>query len=85
MGTDGGTERRMTIGEHRVGMNFNPSGDPRVDDIKAKGAALIDAIDQLQITPDVGDEGVRLKHFGMQAAEDAAMWGVKAATKRPRG
>lgn len=74
--------RIPTIGEYRVGVDFNPSGDPRVADIKAKAAALIDAIDQLDVS-ETGGEAVRLKALGMTNAEDAAMWGVKAATKKP--
>lgn len=31
-------ERELTLGEQRVGRNFNPSGDPRVDEAKSAGA-----------------------------------------------
>ena len=34
----------QTIGERRVRASFNPSGDNKVDDIKAKTASLIDLL-----------------------------------------
>lgn len=74
-----------TKGEYRVGVSFNPSSSPVVDQIKRRAADLIDAIDAL--APDA--EGLhraeveRLKALAMTAIEDAAMWGVKAATKQP--
>lgn len=72
----------MTIGEYRVGIDFNPSANPQVTDLKAKAAAFIDAVDALNVVG-VGFEAVRLKTLAMTTAEDAAMWAVKAATKRP--
>jgi hypothetical protein len=71
---------KQTLGEYRVGLDFNPSADPRVTDLKQKAAAFIDAVDALLTTiPEMG----RLKSLAMTHAEDAAMWAVKAATKRP--
>ncbi|HAW49167.1 MAG TPA: hypothetical protein DCX34_18370 [Roseovarius sp.] len=76
------------FGEYRVGVSFNPSSDPDVDKIKALAAALIDAIEAVD---DGGNRGAasgevrRLKALAMTAAEEAAMWGVKAATKPEPG
>ena len=73
----------QTIGEYRVGKDFNPSGDSNVTSIKRIAAELIDTIDQW--VDDRGDPEVkRLKALAMTHVEDAAMWGVKAATKKPR-
>lgn len=72
----------MTIGEYRVGISFNPGGNPDVDKIKRAAAALIDMVDQIQAA---GDEVVRLKVLAMTHIEDAAMWAVKAVTKPPLG
>ena len=74
----------MTKGEYRVGINFNPSGDDLVGQIKRQSADLIDLIDSI-IVPGTSDhhanEVARLKALALTHTEDAAMWAVKAATK----
>lgn len=73
----------MSLGEYRVGIDFNPSGDDLVGQIKRKSADLIDLISSI---PDGGShsgERRRLKALAMTEIESAAMWGVKAATKKP--
>jgi hypothetical protein len=74
--------RKYTLGQYRVGTSFNPSNNPIVDDVKAKAAALIDAIDSIVVTIDPPDAAVRLKHIAMTEVETAAMYAVKAATKQ---
>ncbi len=69
-------------GEYTVGVSFNPSGDPLVDEIKRKTAELIDLCHE-QLPAPSGEIG-RLWHLAMTHYEDAAMWAVKAATKKPR-
>lgn len=70
----------MTKGQYRVGIDFNPSGDGHVDKIKRAAADLIDFIEGI---PDRGEGEVkRLKAQAQTAIEDAAMWAVKAATKK---
>lgn len=73
--------RQTTLGEYRVGITFNPSGNAIVDEIKQKAAELIDLIEDI---PSPIIEGTRLKALAMTHIEDAAMWAVKAATKKPR-
>lgn len=73
----------MTKGEYRVGIDFNPSGDDLVGQIKRRAADLIDLIDQISDVP-AGPEVGRLQALAQTAIEDGAMWAVKAATKRPR-
>ena len=69
----------MTKGEHRVVVSFNPSGDLWVDEVKVAAAKLIDLIEDI---PDLEmDERKRLK--ALAEIESAAMWAVKAATKKP--
>lgn len=70
----------MTKGEYRVGIDFNPSNDDLVGRIKRAAADLIDLIDTV---PGEG-ERVRLRALAVTAVEEAAMWGVKAATKPSR-
>lgn len=74
-----------TLGEYRVGVSFNPGGSSQVDDLKRAAADLINAIGAI---PDgslrgkvASPEVMRLKALAMTAAEEAAMWAVKAATK----
>lgn len=74
----------MTKGEIRVGVTFNPSGDPLVAELKAAAAQLIDLIDRIVDKTDAGmpmPERRRLKAIAQTATEEAAMWAVKAATK----
>ena len=101
-----------TVGQYRVGTDFNPSGDSAVARLKEKAAAFIDEclaqqsarMDELSYHPKPSREGAIpaiytpprpevdeqiaevVEHFGraMREAESAAMWAVKAATKRPR-
>lgn len=73
--------KQPTLGEYRVGITFNPGGNPVVDTIKAKTAELIDYIELLKN----GDsEKGRLASLAQTHLEDAAMWAVKAATKQPK-
>lgn len=76
----------QTKGEYRVGVRFSPSQIGLVDDIKSAAAALIDLIDRILSDrgSERGNEAGRLKALAQTAAEDAAMWAVKAATKPER-
>jgi hypothetical protein len=75
----------MTKGEYRVGINFNPSNDDMVGQIKRKAADLIDLIEGIQVNDLASDlrynEVQRLKALASTEIESAAMWAVKAATK----
>lgn len=74
----------MTLGEYRVGIDFNPSKNEKVDQIKRAIADVIDLVQEIE-TPIANVEEVkRLKALASTALEDAAMWAVKAATKRDR-
>lgn len=70
----------MTLGEYRVGISFNPSADPAVDQVKKRIASLIDDLNGYK---DKGPEVVRLVALAQTRLEDAAMWAVKAITKPP--
>jgi len=65
----------MSIGESRVRLSFNPSGNDLVDEIKLKSAELIDLCETMRSTKDV-----RCVSLAQTAYEEAAMWAVKAAT-----
>jgi hypothetical protein len=74
----------MTIGEDRVRIKFNPSADGLVDKIKQKSAELIDLCEEGKRrdfdTTTTNPEVNRLWSLAQTHYEDAAMWGVKAAT-----
>ena len=76
------TERPQTLGEKRVRVDFNPSQEGVVYDIKRHTAALIDLVEKLK--RDQGESGsgecARLCALAQTHYEDAAMWAVKAAT-----
>jgi hypothetical protein len=75
----------MTLGEYRVGVDFNPSGSVAVMDVKAAAAAIIDKLHDMKTAAATNDpERLRLFDIAINAFEAAAMWGVKAVTKRPR-
>ena len=74
----------MTKGEYRVGINFNPSADDHVGQIKRQAADLIDLIETISIKDKTNEhviEIMRLKALAQTHIEDGAMWAVKAATK----
>ena len=73
----------MTLGETRVGIDFNPGGNKRIECLKAGFADLIDQVAGLD---DHGDgELRRLKAVAMTEIEGAAMWAVKAAARSKAG
>jgi hypothetical protein len=73
----------VTLGEYRVGITFNPGGNPTVDTIKRMAADFIDFVQSMPKPEDVktGAEFGRLCALASTHMEDAAMWAVKAATK----
>jgi hypothetical protein len=76
-------DRRPTVGEYRVGISFNPSGDELVNRIKRQAADLIDTISTIVDGTMTGTkERAELKELAMRAVEEGAMWAVKAATKQ---
>lgn len=72
-----------TKGEYRVGIDFNPSGDDLVARIKRAAADLIDMVDGIDTTGPHDGERARIKALAQTEIESAAMWAVKAATKKP--
>lgn len=68
-----------TIGEKRVGVEFNPSKNETVDLIKQKGAELINLIHSIEPT-DKSNPGEcrRAQALAMTEVENGLMWAVKA-------
>jgi len=69
--------REMTEGEYRVGVSFNPSKDPRVDEIKQAAANQIDFI--LACGGDLRISALACTHI-----ETGAMYAVKLVTQPQR-
>ena len=83
-------------GQYRVGLDFNPSGDPKVIALKQAAAHFIELCYQYncELFGDGADIGTplcaldtekqELYERAMRDAEGAAMFAVKAATKREK-
>ena len=69
----------MSYGEKAVGLTFNPSGDPAVNEIKRLYAQIIDCCD-LARTNSPSGERKRLFSVAITEAQGAQMWAVKAVT-----
>ena len=69
----------MTYGEKAVGLKFNPSADPNVDELKRLYASVIDHLNYERVRVGHGERG-RLLSVAITEAQGAQMWAVKAFT-----
>lgn len=75
------TERVLTFGEKAVGLSFNPSGNPKVQEIKEAFAKVIDICNDMRPVYDgKPNEVSRMLAIAITDAQAAQMWAVKAAT-----
>lgn len=72
-----------SLGPYRVGLDFNPSGNDAVTNIKRRVGELIDDCERIKNDSD-NPEVKRLAALAATAFEEGAMWAVKAITKQPR-
>jgi hypothetical protein len=70
-----------TYGEKAVGLTFNPSGDPLVNEIKVAYAKIIDLCNDLRALTGP-NEKARLLSVAITEAQTAQMWAVKGITYR---
>ena len=77
-------ERKLTFGERAVGLTFNPSGDPVVNELKTAAAEFIDLC-AAQREKASDPEVKRMYSVAITEAQTAQMWAVKAATWRSNG
>ena len=75
------SERELTFGERAVGLTFNPSGDDKVNVLKAQIASFIDSCNDWRAAAD-NPEIKRMYSLAITDAQAAQMWAVKAATWR---
>ena len=76
-------KKRLSIGEERVRISFNPSGSGDVYSIKSEAAISINRCENAKpLSPSSFDdrEVLRLLALAQTAYEEAAMWAVKALT-----
>jgi len=71
----------MSYGESAVGLTFNPSGSPDVDECKRAFAEIIDNLFDAREGVKDG-EHKRLYSIAITEAQTAQMWAVKAITWR---
>jgi hypothetical protein len=71
----------LTFGQKAVGLTFNPSGDPAVQEFKELYAKIIDHCNNARVNnPNLSAETKRLFSIAITEAQTAQMWAVKAAT-----
>lgn len=69
-----------TLGEKRVRVDFNPSQEGIVYDIKRHTASIIDLVEKARAARVTDPEAMRLCSLAQTAYEEAGMWAVKAVT-----
>ncbi len=75
-------DRELTYGEKAVGLTFNPSGNPKVDEVKRLYAQIIDIVIN-NAYPVEGGKTAEMQTLSTEAirqAQTAQMWAVKAIT-----
>lgn len=72
----------LTFGEKAVGLTFNPSADPVVDELKRGYAKIIDLCHMKRGQLMAGSDAHRLWSIAITEAQGAQMWAIKAQTWR---
>lgn len=73
--------RELTYGEKAVGLTFNPSNHPTVEEVKVLYAKIIDICNSaLNTGGEMYPETIRLYKIAITEAQTAQMWAVKAIT-----
>lgn len=74
--------RELSYGEKAVGLTFNPSNNPKVQEIKELYAKIIDIVINNAYPVDgiMTKEMQRLSDEAIRQAQTAQMWAVKAIT-----
>lgn len=71
--------RDLTHGERAVGLSFNPSSLPSVDQVKKECAKIIDTLDQLRTEATDGEVKAQLT-LAIRRIQEGQMWAVKGLT-----
>lgn len=78
-----GSGHMPTYGMQAVSMDYRPSGNPQVDDIKEDFADVIDELNDIR-NETRDPEVVRMLTISITNAQTACMWAVKALTWRTK-
>ena len=75
-------QRKLTYGEKAVGLTFNPSGDPMVNEIKTLFAQVIDLCNEQRNAAVKAAQREKAQLFSVAIIETqtAQMWAVKGIT-----
>ena len=76
-------EHGIALGDSRFGVDFNPSRNPRIADIKRRAADLIDAVETIA-GENRPSEIARFKALTVTDIGAVAMWTAKAAAQSER-
>lgn len=71
-----------SFGEILVGIDFNPSNDDLVHQIKQKYAEIINMLENARATASEHSQYQRYISVAITEAQTAQMWAVKAVTAR---
>lgn len=69
----------LTFGDRAVGLEFNPTDNPLVQNLKEQSAKFIGLCNEARDLTDDG-EVKRMLSVAITEAQTAQMWAVKAAT-----
>lgn len=72
--------KELTYGQLAVGVTFNPSRNPQVDQVKQQCADLIDTVYQTKLNSSSGLQADECED-AIKALKTAQMWVVKAITR----
>lgn len=72
-------QQELTFGQKAVGLNFNPSNNPKVQELKEAAAQFIDLCNTLR-EESTDNEVKRMAAVAITEAQTAQMWAVKGAT-----
>lgn len=76
-----GATPALSFGQKAVGLSFNPSNDPKVQEIKESFAKAIDIVNDMKPAYDgKPNEVSRMCAIAITELQTAQMWAVKAAT-----
>ena len=81
--TTHGGDRPMTSGEIAVGLTFNPSNDPQVQELKELFAKAFDIVEQSVLADDGSIQTARkrkMRDAALREIISAQMWAVKTVT-----
>lgn len=75
-------QRELTFGEKACGVDFNPSSDMMVHNLKSKYAEIVDILNDIRKHNGHMPEVQRMASIAITETQTAQMWAVKTVTWR---